>query len=45
MIKYIDVHCHLDFDKIIEKKDEMVLDMKKKNVVAISNTLNFRKLY
>ena len=41
MVKLIDVHCHLDFDKIAEIKTELLEDFKNENIIAITNTLDF----
>ena len=38
---YVDIHAHLDFPQIISQKEELENEMKKRNITAISNTLNF----
>ncbi|MFP4402337.1 MAG: TatD family hydrolase [Candidatus Nanoarchaeia archaeon] len=38
---FVDIHAHLDFQSILEKKEEMLEKMKQNNIIALSNTMNY----
>lgn len=37
---YVDFHCHLDWKSFDSDRDKLISDMKKQNIIAVSNTLN-----
>ena len=39
-MKFVDVHCHLDFEKDLKKRKEILGLMREKGIFALSNTLN-----
>lgn len=39
---YVDVHCHLDFKDFDVDRDEFVKKLEEDNVIALSNTLNYK---
>lgn len=38
---FVDFHCHLDFEHFDSDRDDLVREMKEKNISAISNTTSF----
>lgn len=37
---FIDIHCHLDFKHFDKDREQLIEEMKKQNIIAITNTLN-----
>jgi TatD DNase family protein len=40
-VTFVDIHAHLDFESILEQKESMLEEMKQKNIIALSNTMNY----
>lgn len=35
---YVDLHCHLDWESYGDEREKIILEMKEKNIIALSNT-------